>query len=85
MASINRAKSEVEKDGSEFVVVLIEPDGNRTYYVRTQIDEDGVMYPMVTGTTEKAKRFGLERSAKIVAGDMTAFLNREFMHEPSWI
>jgi len=85
VAPTNRAKSEIERQGDEFIVALIEPDGNRTYYVRTEIDEEGVMYPMVTGTPEKAKRFGLERTAKIVAGDMTAFLNREFMHEPSWI
>ena len=81
----SRHKAAVEKDGEEYVVVLIEPDGNRTYYVKTGVDEDGEVYPMVTGTLQKAKRFGLERSAKTVAGDMYAFLNREFMHHPSWI
>lgn len=85
MGSISRHKATVEKDGDEYVVVLIEPDGNRSYYVKTGVDEDGEVYPMVTGTLQKAKRFGLERSAKAVAGDMYAFLNREFMHHPSWI
>lgn len=85
MGSISRHKAAVEKDGDEYVVVLIEPDGNRSYYVKTGVDEDGEVYPMVTGTLQKAKRFGLERSAKAVAGDMYAFLNREFMHHPSWI
>lgn len=85
MEPTSRHKAVVEKDGDDYVVVLIEPDGSRSYYVKTGVDEDGEVYPMVTGTIYKAKRFGLERSAKIVAGDMYAFLNREFMHHPSWI
>lgn len=85
MEPTSRHKAVVEKDGDDYVVVLIEPDGSRSYYVKTGVDEDGEVYPMVTGTIYKAKKFGLERSAKIVAGDMYAFLNREFMHHPSWI
>ena len=83
MEPTSRHKAVVEKDGDEFVVVLIEPDGTRSYYVSTGVD--GVVYPMISGTPEKAKKFGLERSAKTVAGDMWAFLNREFMNHPSWI
>lgn len=85
MEPTSRHKAVVEKDGDDYVVVLIEPDGSRSYYVKTGVDEDGEVYPMVTGTLQKAKRFGLKRSAKTVAGDMYAFLNREFMHYPSWI
>lgn len=85
MEPTSRHKAAVERDGDDYIVVLIEPDGSRSYYVRTGVDEDGVVYPMVTGTPEKAKKFGLERSAKTVAGDMYAFLNREFMNYPSWI
>lgn len=85
MEPTSRHKAVVERDGDDYVVVLIEPDGSRSYYVKTGVDEDGEVYPMVTGTIYKAKKFGLERSAKIVAGDMYAFLNREFMHHPSWI
>ncbi len=85
MEPTSRHKAVIERDGDEYIVVLIEPDGNRSYYVSTGVDEDGAVYPMITGTPEKAKRFGLERSAKTVAGDMGAFLNREFMHYPSWI
>ena len=81
----SRHKATVEKDGDDYVVVLIEPDGTRSYYVKTMVDDEGVICPMITGTLLKAKRFGLERSAKSVAGDMYAFLNREFMDHPSWL
>lgn len=85
MAVINRPHAEVEQDGSEFVVVLIKPRGERTYYVSTDVDEDGKLVPLVSTGVDKAKHFGLERSARIVAGDMTAFLHREYSNMIMWM
>jgi hypothetical protein len=84
MAVLQRPRAMVERDGENFVVVLIKPDGERNYYVSTAVDSDGAVYPFVSGTTDKAKKFGLETSAKGVAGDMTSFLNREYANLVKW-
>lgn len=84
MAVLQRPRAMVERDGESFVVVLIKPDGERNYYVSTAVDSDGTVYPFVCGTTDKAKRFGLEDNARGVAGDMTSFLNREYANLVKW-
>ena len=74
----------VERHGDGFVVVLLKPDGERNYYVATGVDSDKRVYPYVCFVPEKAKIFGLEDTAKTVAGDMTAFLRKEYRNLVTW-
>lgn len=85
MAVIKSPRAEVEKVGDEFVVVLIKPRGERSYYVSTDIDEDNKVVPLISAGIDKAKKFGLEKSARTVAGDMTAFLHREYSNLVMWM
>lgn len=84
MTALNRPRAIVEREGAEFVVVLIKPQGERQYYVSTAVDSDGTVYPYVSYTVDKAKRFGLEHNAKVVAVDMSMFLHKEYPNMKYW-
>lgn len=74
----------MEPVDQEFVVILISPHGTRDYYVATAVDEQQQIMPYVSDDVGRAKRFGLESSAKAVAGDMQAFLNRQYSNIVKW-
>lgn len=84
MNIIDRPKALVEPVDKEFVVILVNPHGTRDYYVATGVDERQKIVPYVTDKLERAKRFGLESSAKSVAGDMQAFLNGQYANLVKW-
>ena len=85
VAVSKQPRAVVEKDGNEYVVVLLRPTGGRDYYVSTSVGSDNVVEPFVSKSVAMAKHFGLERNAKSVAGDMTAFLLREHKNLKSWV
>jgi len=78
---LNAAHTVVEKLGKdEYVVILVKPDGERNYYVETQVDQGqtGAVYPMVSGTPDRARKFGLEATAARVAATLQSFLNTQY-------
>jgi len=85
VAAINRPQAIVEKTGDEYVVVLVSPTGARDYYVATGVDEQNQVIPYVCGDdVVRAKKFGHERTARVVASDMTAFLNKQYSNLVKW-
>ena len=84
VAAINKPHALVERIGNEYVVVLVSPTGARDYYVATGIDEQNQVIPYVCEDELRAKKFGLERTARVIASDMTAFLNKQYSNLVKW-